>query len=61
MAMFDAWYLYGYLCGHVKKAYNDMRKRGKLQAGTGSYYDAYGKNLNEQNWVNHSQSEYGKE
>ena len=59
MAMFDAG-IYMDTFADIKKAYNDMRKRGKLQAGTGSYYDAYGKNLNEQNWVNILNQSTGK-
>ena len=59
MAMFDPG-IYMDIYGDVKKAYNDMRKRGKLQAGTGSYYGTYGKNLNEQHWVDLLNKSTGK-
>ena len=59
MAMFDAG-IYMDTFADIKKAYNDMRKRGQLKAGTGSYYDAYGKNLNEKNWVDILNKSTGK-
>ena len=59
MAMFDAG-VYMDTYADLQKAYNDMRKRGQLQAGTGSYFDAYGKNLSEKNWVDILNKSTGK-
>ena len=59
MARFDPG-IYMDTYADLRRAYNDMRKRGQLQAGTGSYYDAYGKNLSEKNWVDILNKSTGK-
>ena len=35
----------------VNKAYKSLFGRGQLKPGTGQYYEAYGKNLDEGGWV----------
>ena len=45
----------------VKKAYNSLARKGTLKEGKGQYFKAYGKNLNEKNWVNILNKEYGRD
>ena len=45
----------------AKRLYSDMRKKGRTKAGTGKYFKAYGKNVNEDEWLGRLKNLTGRE
>ena len=45
----------------VQKAYNSLAGKGALKKGKGEYFKAYGKDLDEKNWVNILNKQYGRD